>query len=242
MFDVIADRLLALLERASASASRAAGTFLRRVRDGRGRGAAGRRLRRAGRRSRSCCSRATCTRRGTTIALALPFCLGLGMAMPWPIAGAGIAALPKPGAWMVRVKQALRRLHPRDGGLLRLRGLRRCSRTAGSIRPRSTSSVRGEAEGGWHPSLAEGLDAGQARAEAGAHRHVGHLVQELPRRWTRRRSRDAEVDGGAGGLREDQVPGRRPRRAACEGLMQRFDAVGLPTYVILRPQQRAAAR
>ena len=28
------------------------------------------------------------------------------MAMPWPIAGAGIAALPKPGAWMVRVKQA----------------------------------------------------------------------------------------------------------------------------------------
>ena len=27
------------------------------------------------------------------------------MAIPWPIAGAGIAALPKPGAWMVRVKQ-----------------------------------------------------------------------------------------------------------------------------------------
>ena len=42
---------------------------------------------------------------GTTIALALPFFLGLGMAMPWPIAGAGLAALPKPGAWMVRVKQ-----------------------------------------------------------------------------------------------------------------------------------------
>ena len=28
------------------------------------------------------------------------------MAIPWPFAGAGIAALPKPGAWMVRVKQA----------------------------------------------------------------------------------------------------------------------------------------
>ena len=28
------------------------------------------------------------------------------MAIPWPIAGAGLAALPKPGAWMVRVKQA----------------------------------------------------------------------------------------------------------------------------------------
>ena len=45
--------------------------------------------------------------KGTTAALALPFFLGLGMALPWPIAGAGLAALPKPGAWMVRVKQAL---------------------------------------------------------------------------------------------------------------------------------------
>jgi len=27
------------------------------------------------------------------------------MAIPWPVAGAGIAALPKPGAWMVRIKQ-----------------------------------------------------------------------------------------------------------------------------------------
>src|SRR5204862_8159314 len=35
--------------------------------------------------------------RGVTIALALPFVLGLGMALPWPIAGAGFSALPKPG-------------------------------------------------------------------------------------------------------------------------------------------------
>src|SRR5205814_6610697 len=42
---------------------------------------------------------------GTPAALSLPFFLGLGMAIPWPIAGAGIAALPRPGAWMVRIKQ-----------------------------------------------------------------------------------------------------------------------------------------
>ena len=34
---------------------------------------------------------------GTKLALALPFFLGIGMAMPWPIAGAGLASLPKPG-------------------------------------------------------------------------------------------------------------------------------------------------
>jgi hypothetical protein len=27
------------------------------------------------------------------------------MALPWPVAGAGLASLPKPGMWMVRVKQ-----------------------------------------------------------------------------------------------------------------------------------------
>jgi thiol:disulfide interchange protein len=43
---------------------------------------------------------------GTPSALALPFLLGVGMALPWPIAGAGLSFLPKPGAWMVRVKQA----------------------------------------------------------------------------------------------------------------------------------------
>lgn len=38
--------------------------------------------------------------------LCLPFVLGLGMAAPWPIAGAGLAFLPKPGAWMAWVKKA----------------------------------------------------------------------------------------------------------------------------------------
>ncbi|MEI8078127.1 MAG: cytochrome c biogenesis protein CcdA [bacterium] len=36
----------------------------------------------------------------------LPFLLGVGMALPWPLAGAGLARLPKPGRWMIWVKQA----------------------------------------------------------------------------------------------------------------------------------------
>ena len=42
---------------------------------------------------------------GVMLGLALPFILGIGMALPWPFAGAGLSFLPKPGAWMVRVKQ-----------------------------------------------------------------------------------------------------------------------------------------
>ncbi len=36
--------------------------------------------------------------------LALPFFLGLGMALPWPFAGTGLSFLPKPGKWMEHVK------------------------------------------------------------------------------------------------------------------------------------------
>ena len=41
--------------------------------------------------------------KGMHIALALPFVLGIGMALPWPFAGAGLKILPKPGAWMTKV-------------------------------------------------------------------------------------------------------------------------------------------
>ena len=43
--------------------------------------------------------------KGMYIALALPLILGIGMALPWPFAGAGLQILPKPGAWMTRVNK-----------------------------------------------------------------------------------------------------------------------------------------
>ena len=42
---------------------------------------------------------------GNVWGLALPFALGLSMALPWPLLGAGLSILPKPGMWMVRIKQ-----------------------------------------------------------------------------------------------------------------------------------------
>jgi thiol:disulfide interchange protein len=44
--------------------------------------------------------------RGEVAGLLLPFVLGLGMALPWPFAGAGLSFLPKPGPWMDKVKYA----------------------------------------------------------------------------------------------------------------------------------------
>jgi thiol:disulfide interchange protein len=44
--------------------------------------------------------------KGNFIGIFLPLLLGIGMALPWPLLGAGVSRIPKPGAWMERVKQA----------------------------------------------------------------------------------------------------------------------------------------
>ena len=44
------------------------------------------------------------TGRGVRAGALVPFALGLGMGLPWPFLGAGLAALPKPGRWTGRVK------------------------------------------------------------------------------------------------------------------------------------------
>ena len=42
---------------------------------------------------------------GHVLALALPFLLGVGMALPWPFLGAGMRVLPRPGVWMKSVNR-----------------------------------------------------------------------------------------------------------------------------------------
>ena len=102
-----ASRSISRASRATcASADSSRGTFVARVQHGRGGGAARRRVRRAGGHSGRAVLEQSLRDRHDSSRSALPFVLGVGMAVPWPIAGAGLAALPKPGAWMVRVKQA----------------------------------------------------------------------------------------------------------------------------------------
>ena len=44
---------------------------------------------------------------GAAAALWLPLLLGIGLGLPWPFLGAGIGALPRPGAWMNHLKKAM---------------------------------------------------------------------------------------------------------------------------------------
>jgi len=172
--------------------------------------------------------------KGTSMALALPFLLGIGMAVPWPVAGAGLAALPKPGAWMVRVKQVF--------GVLILVTAAYYGYEAFSLFSNRwvnaadvTSSVSEKIKEGWHSSLAEGL--------ATAKREHKPVLIDLWATWCKNcltmdktTFADQQIRSALDGYVKIKFQAEDPDQQPAKGVMQRFEAVGLPTYVILRPK------
>jgi cytochrome c biogenesis protein CcdA len=171
---------------------------------------------------------------GTKIALALPFFLGVGMAIPWPIAGAGLAALPKPGMWMVRVKQAF--------GVFILATAAYYGYEAYSIfsnrwvDPKAVaSSVEEQLKAGWSSSLEEGL--------AAAEREQKPVLIDMWATWCKNcltmdktTLNNAAVQSALSGYVKIKFQAEDPDAQPAKSVMQKFDAVGLPTYVILRPR------
>jgi thiol:disulfide interchange protein len=168
---------------------------------------------------------------GTTIALALPFFLGVGMALPWPIAGAGIAALPKPGAWMERVKQAF--------GVVILGTAVYYAYTAYGLfanrwvdPAQVASSVQEKLNEGWHASLAGGL--------AVAERERKPVLIDLWATWcknclvmdrtTLAQTEVTEALSDYVRIKFQAEDLSDPRVAA---VMRHLGAIGLPTYAIM---------
>ncbi len=172
---------------------------------------------------------------GTSIALALPFFLGIGMAIPWPIAGAGLASLPKPGPWMNRVKYAFGVLIIGTAvyyGYLSYELF--ANRWVDSTEV--SSSVNEKLKEGWHASLAEGLDA--------AARENKPVLIDMWATWCKNcltmdktTLQNAEVKAALDGYVKIKFQAEQPDDEPAKSVMQRFDAVGLPAYVILKPRQ-----
>jgi cytochrome c biogenesis protein CcdA/thiol-disulfide isomerase/thioredoxin len=176
---------------------------------------------------------------GTPVALALPFVLGIGMAVPWPLAGAGLSALPKPGPWMVRVKQGF-------GVLILGTALYYGYLSYGLFANQwvdsaeVASSVEEKLKAGWTASLAEGL--------AIAEREQKPVLIDLWATWCKNcltMDKTTLVDAGVtqalSGYVKVKVQAEQPDEAPTSDLMKRFSAVGLPAYVILQPKPRATA-
>ncbi len=171
---------------------------------------------------------------GTPLALALPFILGIGMAIPWPIAGAGISALPKPGQWMVRVKQAF--------GVFILITAAYYGYEAYSlfsnrwVDPTAVrSSVEEQVKSGWQSSLAEGL--------AVAQREKKPVLIDAWATWCKNcltmdktTLASDDVKQALSGYVKIKFQAEDPDSEPAKQILHRMSAAGLPAYAILKPK------
>lgn len=170
---------------------------------------------------------------GTTIALALPFVLGIGMALPWPIAGAGLSWMPRPGAWMVHVKHAF-------GVFILGTALYYGYVGYGLFAQRwvdpdeVASSVQALLEEGWHASLGQGLAAAKAEDKL--------VLVDMWATWCkncltmdRTTLKAPEVEAGLGDYVKVKFQAEDLDASPARDVLRHLDGIGLPTYAILRP-------
>jgi len=169
---------------------------------------------------------------GVGAGILLPFLLGVGMALPWPLAGAGLSFLPRPGAWMTWVKrgfgvfilvlaayyghvawQGWRGTAVARGGGQESDGTRRVNAAV----PGSLEAVLGEAGSQGKPVFLDFWATWCKNCEA----------------MEATTFRNAEVKARLGAYLTVKVQAERPGDPAVKALLDRFEVRGLPTYVIL---------
>lgn len=172
--------------------------------------------------------------KGSTIALTLPFVLGLGMALPWPIAGAGLSRLPKPGAWMNRVKYAF-------GVFILATAAYYGYLTYELVSNRwvNTAEVEASAEEklreGWYSSLDDGLRVAETTGQP--------VLIDMWATWCKNcltmdktTLADPQVKAALANYVKIKFQAEDLDAPDVKNVMQRFDAVGLPAYAIVKPR------
>ena len=96
--------------------------------------------------------------KGNRLAILLPFVMGVGMALPWPFAGAGMKVLPKPGAWMKGVNRVFGIIvlgFAAWYGTLAWRGWSRTSKTSWTSRTETLATLEKRLAGARRPVLVD---------------------------------------------------------------------------------------
>lgn len=163
---------------------------------------------------------------GATGAQFLPFVLGLGMALPWPFAGAGLSVLPSPGMWMVRVKQAF-------GALLIVLAAYYFYLAWVGFSPAARAAREG--------SVLAGDRADWESKVAQARREGRPLFVDFWATWCKNCSvmekttfADERVKARLAGYVVVKVQAEKPDQSPAKEMLKAFDVRGLPGFVVLR--------
>lgn len=161
--------------------------------------------------------------------LSLPFLLGLGMALPWPFAGAGLSFLPKPGAWMARVKYAL-------GALIFLFALYYGRLAFRGFRPAEVAMLHDKA----HLVIDGATNAGFAEALNDARLAGVPVMIDFGASWCkncevmeRTTFKNEEVKERLANYRFIRYNAEDPGDPETRAVLEKFNVQGLPTYVVL---------
>ena len=162
---------------------------------------------------------------GNALGLWLPFYLGVGLGLPWPFLGAGLGFLPRPGAWMVRVKQFF-------GVLILLFACYYFWNAYQLMRPAQTMSI---ADGDyWHTDI----DAAVAEAKA---RHRPLFIDfwgvtcKACDTMDATTLRDPLIRGYLDQMVRLKIQADDFEDPAIAPMLQFFGIPGLPAYLILMP-------
>ncbi len=169
--------------------------------------------------------------KGSMAGLMLPFLLGVGMALPWPFAGAGLTFLPKPGKWMKYVKYGFGVMILAFAFYYGHLAWRAHQSTAGSI------ATTGSAEGASDESdqtLLAALEKSRATGRP--------LFLDFHASWCKDCSamdatvfNQPPVEDHLKQFIAVRYAAEQPNAAPAKPLLDHFNIVGLPAYLVLTP-------
>lgn len=170
--------------------------------------------------------------KGNPAGLLLPLMLGVGMALPWPVVGAGLSVLPRPGNWMNRIKYAFGALILGFAVYYAVLGVRLFV-AQHAVGPRTASL----APDGWNPSLPAGLQ------QALDHRQPAildfwALTCKSCMKMKKTTFKDADVVAALEPYVRIAVQTDDVNDPLVRAALDYYKVLGLPTYVVLRPRQR----